>query len=79
MATKPFDLSEPDSIQPPEPPVSSVVARMVTGSISKYVDYLVAQADKDVDQLIRASRNRSNNQMIDLADQFYERIPEEHR
>ena len=76
MATKPFDLSNPDSISKPLP---SIGIRMVKGSVNKYVNYLVKQADKDINLLIKASRHRYNNQMIELADQFYERIPEEYR
>ena len=77
MATKPFDLSEPDSISKPQ--LASIGARMVTGSINKYVNYLVKQADVDVSLLLKEVRHNTNNQFIELADMFYERIPEDQR
>jgi len=76
MATQPFDLSKPDSIQPP---VASVATRMVASSVNKYVDFLIKQADVNMDVLIKDSKHKANNQLIDIADQYYERIPVEYR
>jgi hypothetical protein len=76
MATKPFDLSNPDSIHPP---VASVATRMVASAVNKYVDYLVKQADKDINLLIHDMKHTANNQLIEVADEFYERIPPEYR
>ena len=76
MATKPFDLSNPDSITEP---VASVATRMVARSVNKYVDYLIKKADTDTSSLFRELRHKANNQLIEVADQFYERIPEEFR
>ena len=76
MATKPFDLSKPDSIQPP---VASVATRMVASSVNKYVDYLIKQADINMDTVIREAKHRANSQLIEIADQYYERIPAAYR
>jgi len=76
MATKPFDLSKPDSIHPP---VASVGTRMVAASINKYVDYLIKEANINMDLMIKEAKHRANKQLIEIADQYYERIPAEHR
>jgi len=76
VATKPFDLTNPDSIQAP---VASVATRMVARSINKYVDYLIKQADIDMNLLIKESKHKANNQLIEIADMYYERIPVESR
>ena len=74
MATKPLDLNEKV-----DRPIASVAARMVTQSITKYVNYLVSQADRDIDLLIVQARKKANNQCIEVADHFYNQIPEEFR
>lgn len=76
MATKPFDLSNPDSIQPA---VASIGTRMVKQSVDKYVDYLIKQSDVNMDLLIKEAKHRANKQLIAVADEFYERIPLEYR
>ena len=76
MATLSFDLSNPDSITPA---VASVGTRMVSQSVTRYVDYLIKQSDINMDLLIKEAKHRANNQLIEVADEFYERIPLEYR
>ncbi len=76
MATKPLDLSKPDSTQPA---VASVGTRMVSQSVNKYVNYLIKQADVNMDLLIKDAKHKANNQLIEVADHYYEQIPPEYR
>jgi hypothetical protein len=76
VATIPLDLSKPDSI--PRPQVNRGAA-MVRNAVDKYVNYLVAKNSRDTNLLIQEQKRVANATMIETADMFYNRIPEEFR